>query len=76
MAALGLKPCGRVVPNNSFAFDVSLMSGIVDLGGGGGGSISEMSREDAWWLGCASWLQKEGVFLECPPNVVFWWLPI
>ena len=30
--------CGRVGPfMSSFAFDVSLMSGIVDLGGGGGG---------------------------------------
>ena len=30
--------CGRVGPfMSSFSFDVSLMSGIVDLGGGGGG---------------------------------------
>ena len=34
--------CGRVGPfMSSFAFDVSLMSGIVDLGGGGGGGGGE-----------------------------------
>ena len=36
--------CGCVGPfMSSFAFDVSLMSGIVDLGGGGGGGGGEKS---------------------------------
>ena len=37
--------CGRVGPfMSSFSFDVSLMSGIVDLGGGGGGGERKASQ--------------------------------
>ena len=63
---------------SGFACDVSLMSGIVDLGGGGEGekSISkhaETVSEDAWWLGRSQvrFMVAER-FLRMPAKCGFW----
>ena len=68
--------CGRVGPfMSSFAFDVSLMSGIVDLGGGGGKkSISEhaVNVSGRCMVAQVRFLVAERRFLRMPAKCGFW----
>ena len=69
--------CGRVGPfMSSFAFDVSLMSGIVDLGGGGGGEEKHLRAccECLWKMHGSQvrFLVAERRFLRMPAKCGFW----
>ena len=64
--------CGRVGPfMSSFSFDVSLMSGIVDLGGGGGGGGEKSISEHAVNVSgrCMVARQESSALLGCRKKV-------